>query len=118
MGQGGRGLARMFTGQEMLRYEARPGLPHPGSRWVSPTEPPPDLIPSCGEGGVPGPAGGVIGWLQAVGVAKEILGVGDGLSGTLALHDAPSAEVRWVRFARRADCPVCGVAGRKGADHG
>ena len=111
------GLAMMFTGQEMLRYEALPGLPHPGSRWLSPTEPPPDPIPSCGEGGVPVPAAGVIAGLRAVGVAKEILGVGDGLSGTLTLHDAPSAEVCRVRFARRADCPVCS-AGRKGADHG
>lgn len=108
----------MVTGQEMLRYEARSGLPHPGSRRVSPTEPPPDPIPSRGEGGVPVPAAGVIGGLQAVGVAKEILGVGGRLSGTLALPDAPGPEVRRVRFARRADCPVCGVAGRKGADHG
>jgi adenylyltransferase/sulfurtransferase len=108
----------MFTGQQMLRYEARPGLPHPGCRWVSPTEPPPDLIPSCAEGWVPGPAAGVIGWLQAVEVAKEILGIGDSLSGTRALPDAPSTEVRRVRFARRADCPVRGAAGRNGADHG
>jgi len=117
-GSRGAGLAMMFTGQEELRYEARPGLPHPGSRWVSPTEPPPDLIPSCGEGGVPGPAAGAIGRLQGVEAAKEILGDGDGLSATLALHDAASTEVRRVRLARRADCPVCGVAGRKGADHG
>lgn len=118
MAPGRAGLAMMFTGQEMLRYEARPGLPHPGSRWISPTEPPPDPIPFCGEGGLPGSAAGVIDWLQAVGVAKEIPGVADGLSGPLALHDAASAEVRRVRFARRADCPVCGVAGRKGDDHG
>lgn len=108
----------MFNGQEMLRYEARPGLLHAGCDWISRTEPPPDLIPSCGEGGLPGPAAGVIGRLRAVGAAKEILGVADDLSGTLALHDASSAEVRRVRFAGRADCPVCGVAGRKGADHG
>jgi hypothetical protein len=108
----------MFTGKPMLRSNARLGLPHPRCRWVFPTEPPPDLIASSAEGGVPGPAIGVVGWLSAVVVAKEIPGVGDGPSGPPALHDAPGAEVRQVRFARGADCPVCGAAGGKGADHG
>jgi hypothetical protein len=51
-------------------------------------------------------------------VAKEISGVGDGPSGPPARRDAPGAEVRRVRFARGADCPVRGAAGGKGAGHG
>jgi molybdopterin/thiamine biosynthesis adenylyltransferase len=108
----------MFTGKRMLRSKARLGPPHPRCRWAFPTEPPPDLIASSAEGGVPGPATGVVGWPQAVLVAKEIPGVGDGPSGTPALHDTPGAEVRRGRFARGADCPVCGAAGGNGADHG
>jgi molybdopterin-synthase adenylyltransferase len=108
----------MFTGQRMLRCGAHPGLPHPDGRWAFPKAPPPDLIASFAECEGSGPAAGGIGWLQAPEMTKQILGMGGLLSGTLALHDARSAEVRRVRFARGADCPVCGAAGRNGADHG
>jgi molybdopterin/thiamine biosynthesis adenylyltransferase len=103
---------------QLTTYKAHLGPPHPCYRCLFPKEPPPGLIPTCAEGGVLGPAAGVLGCLQAVEVVKEILGVGDSLSGTLVLYDALSTELRKVRFARRADCPVCGDSGGDGAGLG
>ena len=82
---------------QLTTYKAHLGPPHPCYRCLFPVEPPPDLIPSCAEGGVLGPAAGVLGCLQAVEVVKEILGVGDSLSGTL----------RALRRARHRRCAGC-----------
>jgi adenylyltransferase/sulfurtransferase len=103
---------------QLTTYKAHLGPPHPCYRCLFPKEPPPGLIPTCAEGGVLGPAAGVLGCLQAVEVVKEILGVGDSLSGTLVLYDALSTELRKVRFARRLDCPVCGGGPGGGAGLG
>jgi len=103
---------------QLTTYKAHLGPPHPCYRCLFPKEPPPGLIPTCAEGGVLGPAAGVLGCLQAVEVVKEILGVGDSLSGTLVLYDALSTELRKVRFARRLDCPVCGGGPGDGAGLG
>jgi adenylyltransferase/sulfurtransferase len=96
---------------QLTTFKAHLGPPHPCYRCLFPAEPPPNLIPSCAEGGVLGPAAGVIGCLQAVEVVKEILGVGDSLSGTLVLYDALGTALRPVRFSRRAACPLCGTNG-------
>ena len=74
-----------------------------------PSAPPPDLIPSCAQGGVLGPAVGVMGSLQAVEVCKEILGLGESLSGTLLMYDALGTRFRTIRITRLPDCPVCGT---------
>jgi molybdopterin-synthase adenylyltransferase len=96
---------------QLTTYKAHLGPPHPCYRCLFPVEPPPNLVPSCAEGGVLGPAAGVLGCLQAVEVVKEILGVGDSLSGTLVMYDALGTALRPVRFSRRPDCHLCG-AGR------
>jgi adenylyltransferase/sulfurtransferase len=96
---------------QLTTYKAHLGPPHPCYRCLFPVEPPPNLVPSCAEGGVLGPAAGVLGCLQAVEVVKEILGVGDSLSGRLVMYDALGTALRPVRFARRPDCHLCG-AGR------
>jgi adenylyltransferase/sulfurtransferase len=96
---------------QLTTYKAHLGPPHPCYRCLFPTEPPPGLVPSCAEGGVLGPAAGVLGCLQAVEVVKEIIGIGDSLSGTLVLYDALGTALRRVRFARREGCPLCGGNG-------
>ena len=74
-------------------------------------EPPPaGEIPSCAEAGVLGALCGVIGSLQATEVLKEILGIGEGLSGWLMLCDGLSAEMRKIRVAADPGCPLCGDA--------
>jgi adenylyltransferase/sulfurtransferase len=101
---------------QLTTYKAYLGAPHPCYRCLFPSAPPPDLIPTCAQGGVLGPAVGVVGSLQAVEVVKEILGLGDSLSGTLLLYDVLGTRFRSIRIGRLPDCPVCG--GHPGAGNG
>ena len=72
--------------------------------------PPPGAVPTCAEAGVLGAWCGTIGSLQATEVIKEILGIGEGLSGWLLVCDALSAEFRKIRVRRDPACPLCGDA--------
>ena len=94
---------------QLSTYKAHLGEPHPCYRCVFPDTPPPDLIPSCAEGGVMGPVVGVMGSLQAVEVIKELVGLGESLSGTLLLYDGLLADVRRIRIRRNPDCHLCGL---------
>jgi sulfur-carrier protein adenylyltransferase/sulfurtransferase len=80
----------------------------PCYRCLFPTPPPPELAPSCAEGGVLGVLPGVIGSLQASEALKLALGIGEPLLGRLLLFDALSAEFNEVKLRRDPDCPVCG----------
>lgn len=70
--------------------------------------PPPDLILSCAEGGVLGALAGAVGSIQAAEVVKEILGIGERLSGYFLIYDALGANFQKIRVHRDADCPLCG----------
>ncbi len=96
-----------FDGQ-LTVFRAHEGPPHPCLRCLFPEDPEAGALPSCAQGGVLGPAAGVVGTLQAVEVVKELVGGFPSLSGTLLLYDARSAEFTRLAFARRPDCPVCG----------
>ena len=84
--------------------------PHEGPcyRCLFPTPPPPELAPSCAEGGVLGVLPGIIGSLQANEALKLALGIGEPLAGRLLLFDALAAEFSEVTLRRDPDCPVCG----------
>jgi molybdopterin/thiamine biosynthesis adenylyltransferase/rhodanese-related sulfurtransferase len=84
--------------------------PHVGPcyRCLFPEPPPPELAPSCAEGGVLGVLPGIIGSLQTNEAIKLAAGIGDPLVGRLLLFDALATEFTEVRIERRADCPVCG----------
>lgn len=72
-------------------------------------EPPPaGLIPTCSEGGVLGALAGAVGSIQATEVIKELLGIGESLSGYLLIYDALSAAFQKIRVHRDPDCPLCG----------
>jgi len=72
-------------------------------------EPPPrDLIPRCEEAGILGSVAGVMGTLQATEAIKEILGLGESLSGKLLLYDALNTEIRRIKIKRDPGCPLCG----------
>jgi len=96
----------------IFRFEGQATVfkPHEGPcyRCLFPQPPPPELAPSCAEGGVLGVLPGVIGSLQANEALKLALGIGDSLVGRLMLFDALSASFTEVAIRRDPDCPVCG----------
>src|SRR6476646_2924490 len=80
----------------------------PCYRCLFPQPPPPELAPSCAEGGVLGVLPGVIGSIQATEALKLALGIGEPLVGRLLLYDALSGEFSEMKLRRDPDCPVCG----------
>ena len=84
--------------------------PHEGPcyRCLFPQPPPPELAPSCAEGGVLGVLPGIIGSLQANEALKLLLGIGDPLIGRLQLVDALHSTIDEVSLKRDPNCPVCG----------
>lgn len=71
--------------------------------------PPPELVPSCAEGGVLGVLPGLVGTLQAAEILKWILGVGDPLVGRLLLVDAWRMAFRPLSVRPDPRCPACGT---------
>ncbi|MDB5373927.1 MAG: adenylyltransferase [Belnapia sp.] len=96
-----------FEGQ-LSTYKAHLGPPHPCHRCLHPEPPPEGLVPSCSEAGVLGAVTGVLGTLQATEVLKEILAIGESMSGRLLLWDALDARFRTVKLRRDPGCALCG----------
>ena len=71
--------------------------------------PPPDLVPSCAEGGVLGVLPGIIGSLQALEAIKLIVGFGEPLIGRLLIFDGRKMQFRELVLTKDPECPVCGV---------
>ena len=80
----------------------------PCYRCLFPQPPPPELAPSCAEGGVLGVLPGIIGSLQANEALKLALGIGEPLVGRLLLFDAQTAAFTEVALRRDPECRVCG----------
>tara|TARA_B100001123_G_C14660699_1_gene769444 strand:- start:328 stop:528 length:201 start_codon:yes stop_codon:yes gene_type:complete len=55
-----------------------------------------------------GAVAGVIGTLQATEVLKELMGIGDSMSGQLLVFDAIGMAFRKIRYKRNPTCPLCG----------
>ncbi len=83
--------------------------PHDGPcyRCQYPEPPPPELAPSCAEGGVLGVLPGVIGTLQATEAVKLVLGIGEPLVGRQLRYDALAMEFVELKMHRDPECPVC-----------
>lgn len=96
-----------FDGQ-ISTFKAHLGGNNPCYRCLYREPPPPGLLPSCAEGGVFGALAGVIGSQQAVEVIKELLGIGESLSGWLSMYDALGGNWHKLRLKPDADCPLCG----------
>jgi adenylyltransferase/sulfurtransferase len=63
---------------------------------------------SCADVGVLGALAGAMGSLQAVEVVKELLGIGESLSGSLLLYDALATTFRKIKTRRDPACRLCG----------
>ena len=101
----------------LLRFEGqlsvfKPWMGGPCYRCLFPEAPPPGMIPRCEEAGILGAVAGVMGTTQAVEVLKELLGLGDPLSGRLVLYDALSGETRAFKAAKDPDCRLCGISAK------
>jgi molybdopterin/thiamine biosynthesis adenylyltransferase len=96
----------------IFRFEGQATVFAPGSgpcyRCLFPQPPPPELAPSCAEGGVLGVLPGVIGSIQGAETLKLVLGIGEPLIGRLLLYDALAGSFDEVSVRRDPDCPVCG----------
>jgi molybdopterin/thiamine biosynthesis adenylyltransferase len=101
------GALSPFEGQ-LSTFKAYLGPPHSCYRCLFREPPPPDLVPRCETAGILGAVAGVIGTLQATEVLKELLGLGDSLSGTLLMYDALRADFHRITVPRDPDCPTCG----------
>jgi adenylyltransferase/sulfurtransferase len=93
-----------FEGQATV-FDAARG---PCYRCVFPEPPPPELAPSCAEGGVLGVLPGTIALLQATETLKLLAGIGEPLVGRLLQYDALEASFREFRIRKDPACPVCG----------
>jgi molybdopterin/thiamine biosynthesis adenylyltransferase len=96
----------------IYRFEGQVTVFNPGEgpcyRCLFPTPPPPELAPSCAEGGVLGVLPGIVGSLQANEALKLLLGIGETLEGRLLLLDALGTTLDEVAVKRDPACPVCG----------
>jgi len=99
------GAVLRFEGQASV-FDARRG---PCYRCLYREPPPPELVPSCAEGGVVGVVPGVIGSLQALEAIKLITGAGVPLIGRLLLFDGMKLQFREITLAKDPDCVVCGA---------
>jgi adenylyltransferase/sulfurtransferase len=97
-----------FDGQ-ISTFKAYLGPPHPCYRCLFREPPPPDSVPRCETAGILGAIAGVMGTLQATEVLKELLGIGESLSGTLLAYDALRASFHSIKLPRDPDCPTCGT---------
>jgi len=96
-----------FEGQ-LSTYKAFEGDGHPCYRCIFPAPPPDDVARTCGEAGVLGALAGAMGSLQAVEILKELLEIGDSLSGQLLIYDALYADFRKVKVRPDPECALCG----------
>ena len=108
---------RTLVSAAVLRFDGqlstfRPHLDTDGPcyRCLYPAPPPPGLVPSCGAAGILGAVTGVMGSLQATEALKELLGIGENLSGRLLIWDGLGARFRTVRLRRDPACALCGPA--------
>jgi molybdopterin-synthase adenylyltransferase len=106
---------RTLVSAAVLRFEGQLSVfkPHEGGpcyRCLYPEPPPPGSVPTCSEAGVLGAVTGVMGTLQATEVLKEILCIGETLSGRLLVWDALASRFRTIKLRPDPSCALCGPA--------
>lgn len=90
-----------FSGQ-LSTFKPYLGAPHPCYRCFVPEMPQREI--TCAQEGIIGPLAGVMGSLQALEAIKELLGIGESLSGWLLVIDALTLNIRKVALPRDPAC--------------
>jgi adenylyltransferase/sulfurtransferase len=101
------GALLRFEGQ-LSTFKPHAGPSHPCYRCLFPEPPPPGTTPRCEAAGILGAVAGVVGTLQAAEIVKELLGLGQSLSGTLLMYDALETSFYRIKVPRDESCLVCG----------
>ncbi len=89
-------------------FDKTDGSHGPCYRCLFPEPPPEGQIPTCAEAGVLGALCGMAGSLQATEVLKELLGIGDSLSGSLLICEGLGTTFRKISVKPDPGCPLCG----------
>ena len=89
-----------FEGQASVFWEDAPGGCGLNYRDLYPEPPPPEMAPSCAEGGVLGILCASIGAIMATEAIKLITGLGNTLLGRLAVYDALDMTFRFIPLRR------------------
>ncbi len=88
--------------------------PHAGSacyRCLYPEIPPVGTMPNCQEAGILGAVAGIIGTMQAVETIKELLQIGESLSGKLLMFNALKMSFNVVNVKKDPSCQLCNGTG-------
>ncbi|TCL14021.1 adenylyltransferase/sulfurtransferase [Roseivirga ehrenbergii] len=110
-------LGKPLVYAAVFRYEGqvsvfnalrKDGSRGPNYRDLFPTPPPPEMVPSCNEGGVFGALTGIIGAMQANEAIKLLAGLGIRLDGRLFLFDSQYFTARFLNVKSNPDNPVSG----------
>ncbi|MHA1537383.1 MAG: HesA/MoeB/ThiF family protein [Alphaproteobacteria bacterium] len=96
-----------FEGQ-LSTFKAYLGGDNPCYRCIFPEPPPAGTVPRCEEAGIFGAVAGILGSMQAAEVLKELLELGDSLSGRLLLYDALAPSMRPITVKPDPGCALCG----------
>jgi molybdopterin/thiamine biosynthesis adenylyltransferase/rhodanese-related sulfurtransferase len=89
-----------FEGQASVFWESAPGDVGLNYRDLYPEPPPPEMAPSCSEGGVLGILCASIGSIMATEAIKLITGIGESLLGRLMVYDALEMSYRQIPLRR------------------
>lgn len=100
------GAINRFDGQ-VYTFKPYLGNGHPCYCCLYPEIPPAGTIPTCSESGILSPVAGVIGSLQAAEIIKELLGVGESLSGFMLKYDALAVKIQKTSLPKDKSCKLC-----------
>ena len=107
--------AKTLVSAAILRFDAQVATfkahlagDHPCYRCIFREAPPPGQVPTCAEAGVLGALCGMVGSLQATEVLKELLGIGESLSGSILICEGLGATFRKIKVKADPGCPLCG----------
>lgn len=89
-----------FEGQASVFWENAPNEAGLNYRDLYPAPPPPEMAPSCAEGGVLGILCASIGAIMATEAVKLITGIGETLLGRLVVYDALEMQYRFIPLRR------------------